>query len=332
MEREGYFFGWIMVMFKKQYNCKIIAFFVTIVFFSTNTVYGVDLSYERHLRKPLSANIGGDEARLRNGGSSMASQGPVHVEELVYKERLDPIIQLEGDYGRLFYKGTELDRIGDRGNNDVFDYGSTVIRVNFRSDIAVEGDVELNIRMGEIGFCPKVISHGRTENGYPYLEVDKIIGVTLEEMGVPLNPLQIRRILETLKWLINQKVFIGDLFFSHNWMFGHKDDEDKKKRDRIYLVDIEGGEIDPLIKSLVPKYLEVYSDRRHEWQTFDPEEKIFEYLLAIVLERELPQSEFFPSLPDDTDTRTDLLRIPSFSQQDEDKRRAEALLAYMWGS
>jgi|GEM_PF-5897407 len=66
---SGYLFNIIMMMFKKDYNFKILSILILTVFFLNSIVYGMELPAESNLRPPMMGNSHEGKARVREAKS-----------------------------------------------------------------------------------------------------------------------------------------------------------------------------------------------------------------------------------------------------------------------
>jgi len=82
-EKKGYFFGWITMRFRKDFNFKIFSLVIAVIFFSTNTAYAINSSEKSHLRLPLTERH--NKQRLKDALVAMFNQSLRQYEKRIHE-------------------------------------------------------------------------------------------------------------------------------------------------------------------------------------------------------------------------------------------------------
>ncbi len=175
------------------------------------------------------------------------------------------------------HESPPIKAIGYGGNNDVFEYLGSIIRINFSGiDYYDKSLLKITRLLGKIGAGPRLLSEPReTQEGNLYIQVEKVEGrdvhKLITEENRALNPNEIAAVEKILDLLIDNKIAVID-FWTRNIMLGHLPSAPN-------IFGAFAIDFDNLRQRDIPFCIGMYiASLNLDWRQADPEGRLVRYL------------------------------------------------------
>ncbi|MCD4780548.1 MAG: hypothetical protein K8S27_08390 [Candidatus Omnitrophica bacterium] len=212
-------------------------------------------------------------------GLILADNRPAEMKEILYDASLE----------MLFINGQPFS-VEDRGDNTlIFDYpgnSNLVIRLSRSSLQLDEGEIAAFQEWGQEPFVPGIFAWGKTDNGHPFMIVEKIDGSALSKFK-QLDDGQIEFVLSLMAELLKRRIYIADLKPS-NIMIGTTQ---QNKTLRAFIPDVAWLEQRPDVsvedlaaayKAFIQQHFNLMFSSQEDRENKDPQGKITAFLDQVI--------------------------------------------------